>query len=109
MEKYICYHCKKSFEMPASLPGDEQDGVRCPGCGSIQFEKSPSWLPEGYKLDAYLSPSEWEYKCHQCNTIFKLPVPSGPTEEEQIKCPACSSTDIERLTALVFEHSLHCG
>ena len=109
VEKYACYQCKALFELAVSPSGEGQEGAKCPNCGSTQIEKLPSWIPEGFNLELYFSPPEWEYKCHQCTIVFKLPVPSGPTEEKQRKCPACGSMDIERLTALVVEPSPYCG
>ena len=40
----------------------------------------------------------WEYECHRCKSTFKVPVPRGPSEEKQIKCPQCGSMDITRET-----------
>lgn len=109
VEKYACRQCKTMFELLAAQSEDGQQGAKCPACGSTHIEKLPAWIPAGFNLDLYFSPPAWEYKCHQCNTVFELPVPRGPAEEKQRKCPACGSMDIERLTALVVEPSPYCG
>ena len=132
VEKYTCYQCKTLFELPAppsgvdqqgavcpvcktmcelpaSYSGEGRQGAVCPACGSTDIKRVPSWIPEGFNLELYFGQPEWEYKCHQCTGVFKLPVPSGPTEEKQRKCPACGSMDIERLTALVVEPAPYCG
>jgi len=40
---------------------------------------------------------EYTYLCHQCQTIFRLPVPVGPPEDKEAKCSRCGGTHIERL------------
>jgi rRNA maturation endonuclease Nob1 len=50
----------------------------------------------------------WEYECHQCQLRFKVPVPHGPTEEKNIKCTGCGSTDITREKTYNMEMAF-CG
>ena len=107
--KFICHHCKSMFELKPQ-PGLEGEQARkCPTCGSMDTESLPSWVPLSYNMNLYDSPSLWKYECHQCKNTFEMPVPSGPTEEKQRKCPSCGSADIERLTVLVVESPLYCG
>jgi len=42
----------------------------------------------------------WELTCRQCDSKFELPVPRGPREEKELKCPRCGSKQIERIEAL---------
>jgi rRNA maturation endonuclease Nob1 len=42
----------------------------------------------------------WELTCRQCKSSFELPVPRGPREEKELKCPKCGSEYIERIEAL---------
>jgi putative FmdB family regulatory protein len=114
MVKFVCYECKTMFELPDSPPEDATQAsrcrlVRCPSCESAKIVELPAWIPLGFNLDYYFAPTEWEYKCKQCTKVFKLPVPSGKKEENERKCPACGSTDIERLTTLVAEPQFYCG
>lgn len=46
---------------------------------------------------------KWEFICHLCKAHFDVPVPRGPTEEKQIKCPKCGSQNIERIDVHKFE------
>jgi rRNA maturation endonuclease Nob1 len=107
--KFKCHHCKAMFELTSQLGSEKEQEAKCPTCGSVDIEGLPFWVPLTYNMDLYNSPSLWKYECHQCKTIFELPVPSGPTEEKQRKCPSCSSMDIARLTALALDMPVYCG
>ena len=48
-------------------------------------------------------PPPWEYVCHQCEALFELPAPRGPTEEKEARCLECGSKDIERLNVYNWE------
>jgi rRNA maturation endonuclease Nob1 len=50
----------------------------------------------------------WELNCHQCKSNFEVPVPFGPREERELKCPHCGSKDIERIEALSHD-APQCG
>jgi len=39
----------------------------------------------------------WELTCRQCKSSFEVPVPRGPREEKELKCPQCGSEYIERI------------
>jgi len=41
----------------------------------------------------------WELTCRRCKSNFTVPVPSGPAEEKELKCPKCRSQQIERIEA----------
>jgi len=47
----------------------------------------------------------WEYVCYQCKAQFELPVPRGPAEEKEAKCPKCGSVDVEKM--LTWEYVCH--
>jgi rRNA maturation endonuclease Nob1 len=108
-EKYACRKCKVLFELPSLSYLEKGEEAKCPACGGNEVDQLPSWIPIGFNLDLYYSPSKWRYLCHQCNTTFESPVPSGPNEEEQRKCSACGSIHITRLTALVVEAPMYCS
>ena len=50
----------------------------------------------------------WELTCHQCQSNFELPAPSGPREERELECPLCGSKDIKRIEAL-SDSAPQCG
>jgi rRNA maturation endonuclease Nob1 len=50
----------------------------------------------------------WEVKCRQCLSKFEVPVPKGPRDEKELKCPRCGSKELERLDVFNFS-SPHCG
>ena len=103
---YLCHQCGHIFRLPvdsASTPGKE---VKCHECGSPQIRQLPSWVPVGSDLSE--GKSLWEYECQQCKNKFKLPVPGSPSQEKNIKCPACNDEHIHRLTASGYE-PLYCG
>lgn len=102
---YLCHKCRNIFKLPMTcsiVPGEEE--VKCPKCGGIDVEEMFSWTPIGFTE----TPPMWEYECQLCKHTFKLPIPSSPTQEEEIKCPKCGAGHIHRLTALVYE-PFHCG
>ena len=109
MVKYACRQCRAFFDL--SSPSDFGKGkeAKCCKCGSDDVEQLPSWMPIGFNLDLYHSPSVWKYLCSRCKTTFELPVPSGPTEDKQRKCPTCKSMNLERLTVLVAEPPIYCS
>jgi DNA-directed RNA polymerase subunit RPC12/RpoP len=109
MAKYACRQCQAIFELPS--PGDSEVGseAKCPKCGSATVESVPVWIPNGFDLNLYYNPSTWQYSCHHCQAKFEMPVPSGPTEEQQRKCPLCGSNDIERLTTLIVGLPMYCS
>lgn len=37
------------------------------------------------------------YLCHQCQNVFKSPVPGDSPQEIEAKCPRCGSTHVEEL------------
>ena len=100
---YLCLKCRNLFvlELNSSLPN-----IKCPKCESIQIEKLPSWAPIGSNLNESLD--EWEYECQSCHNTFKLPVPTSPSQEKEIKCPKCKDDHIHRLTFTGGE-PLYCG
>ena len=93
---YICQQCQTLFRL---LPSEKE--VKCPECGGTHLDMVPSWEPIGARC--YSGSPEWEYRCGECQTVFRLPVPAGPAEEKEAKCPHCESTHVERLTPVVFE------
>lgn len=107
--KYNCCHCKGLFEVIHSIGLGKNQRAKCPACGSIDVQELPSWIPDGFNLGLYYSPSNWQYYCDQCQSTFELPVPSGPKEEQQRKCPTCGSMNLKRLTALVIEAPIYCS
>lgn len=102
----LCRDCQSLFDLSVS-PVTEETGIKCPACGSVHIERIPSWAPKG--LNLYKSLSEWEYACLQCKATFKLPVPQGPLEEQEVRCPECGSMSVERLTVLGVEVPPYCG
>jgi len=104
---YLCRQCKALLDLSVQSDSEEESEAKCPECGSVYIDRFPSWAPVGYNVVE--GPAMWEYTCNQCKTVFKLPVPNGPLEEKEIKCPECRSMHIERLTALAFELPPYCG
>jgi DNA-directed RNA polymerase subunit RPC12/RpoP len=51
----------------------------------------------------------WELTCSQCKSNFEGPVPRGPREEKELKCPKCGSKYIERIEALSQGAPPQCG
>ena len=45
----------------------------------------------------------WELECKQCQAKFEQPVPKGPEEERNIKCPQCGSKDIKNRSLCSLE------
>jgi DNA-directed RNA polymerase subunit RPC12/RpoP len=109
MEKYSCRQCHTLFVIPSRADSETGRLPQCPKCGSDDIEVLPAWVPIGYDPCLYYSPSTWQYSCPQCKATFELPVPSGPTEEQQRKCPTCGSGDIKRLTELVTALPMYCS
>ena len=104
---YLCHQCKNVFKLPMTCNiTPEKKQVRCPECGSFHTEEMPHWAPIGFDVSEDLS--MWEYECQQCQNVFKLPVPSRPSQEKEIKCPACGGGHIHRLTA-IGGVPMYCG
>ena len=106
-DTYLCQQCRNVFKltMTGSITPEEKE-VKCPNCGSSQIEVLRSWAPTGF--DSHEGKTLWEYECQQCQNVFKLPVPSSPSQEKEIKCPECGGSHIHRLTIFGYE-PLHCG
>ena len=51
----------------------------------------------------------WELTCRLCKSNFEVPVPRGPREEKELKCPKCESKYIERIEALSQGAPPPCG
>ena len=49
--KYGCHQCMTIFEMRSELNTEQAAELKCPGCGSIDVELLPSWIPTGYSLE----------------------------------------------------------
>jgi DNA-directed RNA polymerase subunit RPC12/RpoP len=94
--RYICHQCRREFELPIAETVESGRGIKCPECGStdVQIIKSPSCNVATSGESKMLT---WDYVCHQCRDLFELPVPRGPKEEKEAKCPGCSSMDIQRI------------
>ena len=107
--KFKCKKCKAVFEQSCEIGAHHSHSIKCPKCGSAELDELPAWVPLTYNMDLYDSPSQWQYECKDCKANFEMPVPSGPTEERNRKCPTCGSGNIERLTALAIEPPLYCG
>lgn len=106
--KYGCRQCKTMFDI-RSETGAEAVETKCPACGSTDVEMLPSWIPNGYSLELYFGSSGWKYKCHKCGAEFELPAVCSISQEEQKKCTACGSIDIERLPTPEFQPPLYCS
>jgi putative FmdB family regulatory protein len=104
--EYQCRNCQNVFRASMFGSPSSEKEVKCPVCGSIDTGRLPSWAPLGF--DSARVPTEWEYECQQCHNTFKLPPPSGPSQEKEIKCPACGGEQIHRLTIISGE-PLYCG
>jgi putative FmdB family regulatory protein len=100
LRTFACSRCRHIFKVPAN--SDKE--TKCPVCGFFTGELV-SWKPIGFDV---VEEPMWEYECQDCRNVFKRRVPDSPTQEKEIKCPACGRTHIHRLTALGGE-PLYCG
>ncbi len=99
---YMCNQCQALFELPEPLDLPDERDTKCPECGSTNIERLHIC-----SVDVCLDesgPPPWEYVCYQCKSYFQIPVPRGPAEEKETKCPECGSGDIERVD--VGSHSV---
>ena len=104
-DTYLCHQCRNIFKLPMACSiTPEKKEVKCPECGSFDVEEMSQWGPIGFTEN----PSMWEYECQLCKNAFKLPIPSSPSQEKEIKCPACGGGHIHRLTEIGGE-PLYCG
>ena len=103
---YSCQQCQNVFKLSMPSGSSLEKEAKCPKCGSSHLEALPSWVPTGSNL--YEGPPVWEYECQQCQNAFKLPVPSSPSQEKEIKCPECGGGHIHRLTSTGYL-PLYCG
>ncbi len=103
---YLCHQCGNIFRLPADSSHTPEKEIKCPKCGNSQIRELPFWVPTGSDL-AEGEPL-WQYECQQCQHQFKLPVPGSPSQERNIKCPACDGGHIHRLTPSGYE-PLYCG
>ena len=92
--------------LPVTGGSLQEKEAECPECGSTHLKSLPSWAPLGFVL--YEGPPVWEYQCQQCQNVFRLPVPGSPSQEKEIKCPACGGGHIHRLTSTGVQ-PLYCG
>ena len=102
---YLCRQCHSISKLSISDTSPENE-VKCDTCGSPDIVELPSWAPLGSNL--YQDSNEWEYECQHCKNVFKMPVPSYPSQEKEIKCPECGEGHIHRLTPIGGE-PLYCG
>jgi len=100
---YLCLKCRNLFTVELN---NSISNIKCPKCESTQVDKLPSWAPIGSSLTE--SQPDWEYECQNCHHTFKLPVPTSPSQEKEIKCPKCQGNHIHRLT-LTGGEPLYCG
>ena len=84
------------------------------GVAKVQrLEQSVPEMPKGTLAsgDVCQLPGDiltWEYECHSCKARFHTPVPRGPKEERNTKCPRCASPDIERMNVANLQEPT-CG
>ena len=103
---YLCHQCGNIFRLSNESTQSVEKELKCPQCGNSQVRELPSWAPLGSNLDE--GPPMWDCECQQCQTAFKLPVPSSPSQAKEARCPACGGKHIHRLTPAGFE-PLYCG
>lgn len=103
---FLCHKCGNIFRSPTGACVLRPEDIECPQCGGTAVKELPSWVPLGSDLSE--GPVAWEYECQHCHHNFKLPVPDSPSEEKNIRCPACDGKHIHRLTAAGYE-PLYCG
>jgi putative FmdB family regulatory protein len=41
-----------------------------------------------------------EYGCNHCNITFEQPKSDNPKDNENLKCPGCGSSDVEKFDSL---------
>jgi len=104
--EYLCHRCQNVFKLSVSDSPPPEKKAECPKCSSTDIERLPSWAPIGFNL--HEGSPMWEYECQQCQNAFKLPVPGSPSQEKEIRCPACGGGHIHRLTA-AGGVPLYCG
>ena len=103
---YSCHQCNYVFKLSVAGSLTMDIKASCPKCGSDFVNVLPSWEPLGTTLSE--TTHMWEYECQQCQHVFKLPVPSSPSQAKEARCPACGGKHIHRLTPAGFE-PLYCG
>jgi len=103
---YLCQRCGNVFKLPSDSSYPREKELRCPQCGDFQIRELPSWVPFGSDLNH--TPTEWDCECQACRKRFKLPVPTSPSQEKGITCPACDGHHIHRLTPAGYI-PLYCG
>ena len=95
---YSCHQCHNVFKLSVAGSSSEGGPASCPRCGSSLVSVLPSWEPLGATLSE--TTRMWDYGCQQCQHTFRLPIPDSPSKEKEIKCPACGSQQIRRLTVI---------
>ncbi|MFC1901832.1 hypothetical protein ACFLX3_02770 [Chloroflexota bacterium] len=103
---YSCHQCHYVFKLSAAGNLSRDGQASCPKCGSNIVSVLPPWEPLGATLSETMH--MWEYECKQCQNVFKLPIPAGPSQEKEIECPKCGGRYIHRLTTIGGE-PLYCG
>jgi len=99
--KCLCNQCAELFELPEPHGATGEKEAKCPECGSTDIVRL-NVRTLSVRIDE-IGPPPWEYVCYKCKTWFELPVPHGPDEEKEAKCPECGSTHIERLNVCSLE------
>ena len=99
---FLCQQCHTLLELERH---SMTDGAKCTGCGSNNVVKLNVSRKNGVIDES--GPPPWEYVCHQCNTFFREPVPCGPDEAKNIKCPECGNKDVERFRVCCLEDIEH--
>jgi putative FmdB family regulatory protein len=103
---YSCRQCHYVFKLSVGDISVKDGKASCPKCGSDSVNALPAWEPLGANLSetTYM----WEYECQQCRHTFKMPVPTSPSQEKEITCPACGNKQVHRLT-VIDGAPLYCG
>lgn len=98
---FLCQQCHTLLELETHA---QRDGLKCSDCGSSLVKLDVS--RKNGAIDES-GPPPWEYVCHQCKTFFREPVPHGPDEAKNIKCPECGNKDVERFRVCCLEGIEH--
>jgi DNA-directed RNA polymerase subunit RPC12/RpoP len=97
--KWLCTACENIFEGDTAL-----ESLSCPKCQGIDVQKLNVLTSDAVDANG---PPAWEFICQVCKSYFEAPVPRGPDEAKNIRCPGCKSRILRRYNAMTIECYVH--